>query len=421
MPSASKLAPLGSSRSPRLLLAACRRGRAPRSTPRAARRTCSTTRRSRPYNAVARPAARRRRHGHASRRLTADLQTYQHAVARRDREQPARAGDREEDVRHGARPREVIYSVVGTPDNIANLDAGRNDAAFWRGVREGNISTDEGLAAVAHRPAFAWVTATPHGNEPAAGEAIMRLLYELAARTGLLQRAPAAEPDDVHRPGHATRTAATRQPAHDGVGLRSQPRPRHAREHGERRLHGRDRQVPGRVLHRRPPAGQRVLLPAQRGRRPPRDLAVRAGLHPERHRPGAAADVQRPERSPTRTTTPTTCSRPSYGDTRPGAARWRGGHDLREGLERELRQAGLRPLPGDGRDGSTSRPTRRSASSTGWVKQWGEAREQGAELPAAAEQAGQPAAHADLRSSPGHRRLRLLLPARASTPATRRG
>jgi hypothetical protein len=73
--------------------------------------------------------------------------------------------------------REVLYSVVGTPDNIANLDAGRNDAKFWSGVREGNISTDEGLAAVRDRPAFTWVTATPHGNEPAAGEASMRLLY----------------------------------------------------------------------------------------------------------------------------------------------------------------------------------------------------------------------------------------------------
>ena len=33
------------------------------------------------------------------------------------------------------------------------------------------------------RPAFFWNTATPHGNEPAAGEAISRILYELTART----------------------------------------------------------------------------------------------------------------------------------------------------------------------------------------------------------------------------------------------
>jgi hypothetical protein len=78
--------------------------------------------------------------------------------------------------------KQVLYSVVSTPDNIANLDAGRNDAGFWAGVREGTISTDEGLSQVRNRPAFTWVTATPHGAEPAAGEASMRLLYEMAAR-----------------------------------------------------------------------------------------------------------------------------------------------------------------------------------------------------------------------------------------------
>ena len=97
-------------------------------------------------------------------------------------------------------------------------------------MREGNISTEDGLAQIRSRPAFAWVTATPHGNEPAAGEASMRLLYEMAARTGLLQRAPAAEPDDVPRPGHQPGRPRP-QHAHDGVGLRPQPRPRHAREH----------------------------------------------------------------------------------------------------------------------------------------------------------------------------------------------
>jgi hypothetical protein len=75
-----------------------------------------------------------------------------------------------------------IY-VAGTPQNIANLDGGRNDAAFWSGVRAGTISEEAGLAAVAERPAFGWITATPHGAEPAAGEAISRVMYELAART----------------------------------------------------------------------------------------------------------------------------------------------------------------------------------------------------------------------------------------------
>ena len=75
------------------------------------------------------------------------------------------------------------YYVVGTPENIANLDAGRNDGAFWRGVREGTISAAEGAAEAQDRPAFFWNTATPHGSEPAAGEAISRVLYELTSRT----------------------------------------------------------------------------------------------------------------------------------------------------------------------------------------------------------------------------------------------
>ena len=119
--------------------------------------------------------------GTSSRRVTADLQTYQHAVAVATANNP-RVRVIEKKMSDTALGREVIYSVVSTPDNIANLDAGRNDAKFWSDVREGNLSTDEGLAAVRDRPAFTWVTATPHGNEPAAGEASMRLLYELAAR-----------------------------------------------------------------------------------------------------------------------------------------------------------------------------------------------------------------------------------------------
>jgi hypothetical protein len=73
--------------------------------------------------------------------------------------------------------------VVGTPDNIANLDAGRNDAAFWRGVVDGTTSQSDALAAVDNRPAFGWITGTPHGNEPAGGEGTTKELYELVART----------------------------------------------------------------------------------------------------------------------------------------------------------------------------------------------------------------------------------------------
>jgi hypothetical protein len=75
------------------------------------------------------------------------------------------------------------YVVIGTPSNIANLDSGRNDQAFWRGVIDGTTSPSAALGQVRKRPAFAWITGAPHGNEPAGGEASVKELYELAART----------------------------------------------------------------------------------------------------------------------------------------------------------------------------------------------------------------------------------------------
>jgi hypothetical protein len=75
------------------------------------------------------------------------------------------------------------YVVIGTPSNIANLDSGRNDQAFWRGVIDGTTSPSRALAEVGRRPGFAWISGAPHGNEPAGGEASAKELYELAART----------------------------------------------------------------------------------------------------------------------------------------------------------------------------------------------------------------------------------------------
>jgi hypothetical protein len=79
--------------------------------------------------------------------------------------------------------RPIAFYVVGTPEHINNLDGPNGDAAFWQGVRAGDISQDEALEAAVTRPAFGWITATPHGDESAAGESITRQLYELAART----------------------------------------------------------------------------------------------------------------------------------------------------------------------------------------------------------------------------------------------
>ena len=122
-----------------------------------------------------------------SAKKTAQLSAYMQAVADAVNANPGTTGQRVgvKVYQSGTSVLGVPFyvMVVGTPDNIANLDAGRNDAAFWRGVIEGTTPQSAALAAVDTRPAFGWITGTPHGNEPAGGEGSTKELYELVART----------------------------------------------------------------------------------------------------------------------------------------------------------------------------------------------------------------------------------------------
>lgn len=79
--------------------------------------------------------------------------------------------------------KDFSFFIAGTAENLDRLDTPDGDAAFWRGVRAGDIPTEVGVEAAGERPAFAWVTATPHGGESAGAEAITRNMYELLART----------------------------------------------------------------------------------------------------------------------------------------------------------------------------------------------------------------------------------------------
>ena len=78
--------------------------------------------------------------------------------------------------------------MISTADNIANLDEGRKDGPFWAGVRDGSVSEAAGLPRPRSRPALAWITATPHGAEPAAGEAIAPQPVRARGAHGLLER-----------------------------------------------------------------------------------------------------------------------------------------------------------------------------------------------------------------------------------------
>ncbi len=122
-----------------------------------------------------------------SAKKTAQLTAYLQAVVHAINAHPASTGRRvaAKLVREGTSVlgTPFYYVVIGSPSNIANLDSGRNDQAFWRGVIDGTTPPAIARSEVAFRPAFAWITGTPHGNEPAGGEASVKELYELAART----------------------------------------------------------------------------------------------------------------------------------------------------------------------------------------------------------------------------------------------
>jgi hypothetical protein len=122
-----------------------------------------------------------------SAKQTGPLMAYMHAIVNAINSHPGTTGRRvaAKIVQEGTSVLGVPfdYVVIGTPDNLANLDRGRDDQAFWRGVIDGTTPPAQALAQAGQRPAFAWITGAPHGNEPAGGEAAVKELYELAART----------------------------------------------------------------------------------------------------------------------------------------------------------------------------------------------------------------------------------------------
>ena len=201
------------------------------------------------------------------------------------------------------------------------------DAEFWRGVRAGADPRGVGLDAAGTRPAS-------RGSRPPRTAASPPPASRSPASSTSCSRGPTARTragcrswtvhDARPQPGRPRR-----RHAHDGVGLRPQPRLRHAEPEGERLVRAADEPVPGRLLHRRPPDAERVFLPAQRGPRPPRDQQVLARLHP-----GRSARRCRTRSTPSRPLpnySQYDLFTPEYGDTVPVADDGRGRHDVREG------------------------------------------------------------------------------------------
>jgi hypothetical protein len=75
----------------------------------------------------------------------------------------------------------LSYALVSTPENIANLPA---IVAANEALRDPRVTNASQAAALAHTtPAIVWYMANVHGNEPAGGDAALKILYDLAART----------------------------------------------------------------------------------------------------------------------------------------------------------------------------------------------------------------------------------------------
>jgi hypothetical protein len=71
--------------------------------------------------------------------MTADIYKYFDAVMAATQNNPRVASSRSPYGKSVLGKRMQFY-VLSTPDNIANLDGGRRDAAFWAGVRDGSVS-----------------------------------------------------------------------------------------------------------------------------------------------------------------------------------------------------------------------------------------------------------------------------------------
>ena len=109
--------------------------------------------------------------------------------------------------------RDIQFYVLATPQNMANLE---DDAAFWRGVRSGEISEEVGLRGRGHQARVRLDHGHPHGGESAAAESITRAGLRVAGPHGLRERAaaeaagllPAARPQPG-RPGRRDRQRTT--------------------------------------------------------------------------------------------------------------------------------------------------------------------------------------------------------------------
>jgi hypothetical protein len=82
--------------------------------------------------------------------------------------------------------RPLPYALVGSPQTIDRLPAISTDL---QALRDPATPQSEADAIVARTPTVLWITANVHGNEPSGGDAVLKLLYELADRDDCVSQA----------------------------------------------------------------------------------------------------------------------------------------------------------------------------------------------------------------------------------------
>ncbi|HEX6445200.1 MAG TPA: M14 family zinc carboxypeptidase, partial [Streptosporangiales bacterium] len=82
---------------------------------------------------------------------------------------------------HTATGRPLEYGLISRPGNLTRPALARLSRDAQR-LRDPDLSKGEAARIVAHMPVILWLTGNVHGNEPAAGDAIVQLAYELADR-----------------------------------------------------------------------------------------------------------------------------------------------------------------------------------------------------------------------------------------------
>ena len=243
-------------------------------------------------------------------------------------------------------------------------------------MRDGSVSEAAGLAAVRTRPAPAWITSTPHGAEPAAGEAIARNLYELAARTDCWNAMRLRDMDFFLLP--------VRNPdGRDAIQRTSAWTFDHNRDFGTQNQIENGaflplfKQYPGVFFIDAHQTGNGYFFPPNED--PVHHEISDFAVDYIGDLIGPAIRQAFNDQSIDYFNYQTyDLFVPEYGDTVPSLLVGRRRHDVREGHERGLRQAGLRALPGDRRHDRRHGPQQAGDPARAGSEQWAEAVRQGA-------------------------------------------